>query len=149
MTLSPLKLDKAARTSSLEKGISRASESTLGKESNTNLPMLDLYSSTLDKIMWKAFATPSLMLSSSDSNSQFTLILAKKFLLQVLAILWNKLVFLSPFLSKVLLIGNDKGIYWTKKEVQEKDEKSSHKRKLNYKNTKIRKYIEKQVSTLD
>ena len=29
--LSPLKLDKAARTSSLEKGISNASESTLGK----------------------------------------------------------------------------------------------------------------------
>ena len=35
------------------------------------------------------------------------------------------------------------------KEVQEKDEKSSHKKKLNYKKTKTRKYTEKQASTLD
>ena len=40
-------------------------------------------------------------------------------------------------------------IYWKKKEVQEKDEKFSHQRKLNYKNTKTRKYTEKQASTLD
>ena len=46
-------------------------------------------------------------------------------------------------------IGNDKEIYWKKKEVQENDEKSSHQRKLNYKNTKTRKYTEKQASTLD
>ena len=36
-----------------------------------------------------------------------------------------------------------------KKKAQEKDEKSSHQRKLNYKNTKTRKYTEKQASTLD
>ena len=46
-------------------------------------------------------------------------------------------------------IGNDEEIYWKKKEVQEKDEKSSHQRKLNYKNTKTRKYTVKQVNTLD
>ena len=44
-------------------------------------------------------------------------------------------------------IGNDKEIYWKKKEVQEKDEKFSHQRKLNYKNTKTRKNTEKQAST--
>ena len=44
-----------------------------------------------------------------------------------------------------------KGYIDRRKEVQEKDEKSSHQRKLNYKNTKTRKYTVKtnKLSRLD
>ena len=64
-------------------GISRASNIALGKESNTNSPMLSLYSLASNKTMWKAFVAPSLMLSSLNNHSPFALNLEKKFCLQV------------------------------------------------------------------
>lgn len=86
------KLDKAENTSSLEKWSSKASESTMDKESNSIPLMLDLHSPNLDRITWKAFATLSLMSSSLGNVLQFTLILAKKILcLCSLVVLWKKI----------------------------------------------------------
>ena len=98
--LSPLKLDKAARTSSSKKEVSNASDSTLDKESNYNPLMLGLHSLSFARILLKSFTTPSLMLSSSVNSSLSILNLSKKkFLLLALAILWKNFVFLSPSFS--------------------------------------------------
>ena len=61
--LFPLKLDKVTKTSSSENGISNASDSTIDKESKFNPLMLGLQSPDSTRILLKAFATPTLMLS--------------------------------------------------------------------------------------
>ena len=48
----------------------------------------------------------------------------------------------------IFLIGNDKGIYWLKKEVQEKDEESSHQRKTKLQGNKYKKIQSKNKQTL-